>query len=155
MTEEIDATNMAHADNVAPECKNILKVRDDPVPTWFSGSNGKYKLKEHTENSWFSKNEFSNKDLRQRIEPWLPSRHAILLGWASELPVLVQMNHLPNEHRPKSDDPDFWAVWSGIDSKGNPVERPVDWKVISDDWQQMSATQPVDVNGKVRSNPNE
>jgi hypothetical protein len=65
------------------------------------------------------------------------------------------MNHLPNEHRPKSDDPDFWAVWSGIDSKGNPVERPVDWKVISDDWQQMSATQPVDVNGKVRSNPNE
>jgi hypothetical protein len=73
MTEEIDATNMAHADNVAPECKNILKVRDDPVPTWFSGSNGKYKLKEHTENSWFSKNEFSNKDLRQRIEPWLTS----------------------------------------------------------------------------------
>jgi hypothetical protein len=62
---------------------------------------------------------------------------------------------VPNEHRPKSYDPDFWAVWSGIDSKGNPVERPVDLKVISDDWQQMSATQPVDVNGKVRSNPNE
>jgi len=74
--------------------------------------------------------------------PSLASRHAILLGWASELPVLVQMNHLPNEHRPKSDDPDFWAVWSGTDSKGNPVERPVDWKVISDDWQQIPATQP-------------
>lgn len=74
--------------------------------------------------------------------PSLPSRHAILLGWASELPVLVQMNHLPNEHRPKSDDPDFWAVWSGIDSKGNPVERPVDWKVIADDWQQIPVTQP-------------
>lgn len=74
--------------------------------------------------------------------PSLPSRHAILLGWASELPVLVQMNHLPNEHRPKSDDPDFWAVWSGIDSEGNPVERPVDWKIITDDWQQIPATQP-------------
>lgn len=73
MTEEIGATNMAHAADVAPDCKNILKVRDDPIPAWFSGSNGKYKLKEHTEVSWLSKNEFSNKDLRQRIEPWLTS----------------------------------------------------------------------------------
>lgn len=74
--------------------------------------------------------------------PSLPSRHAILLGWASELPVLVQMNALPEQHRPKSDDPDFWAVWSGKDSKDQPVERPVDWKTIADDWQQINA--PVD-----------
>jgi hypothetical protein len=73
MTEEIDATNMAHAAEMAPECKNILKVRDDPIPAWFSGSNGKCKLNENTEVSWLSKNEFSNKDLRQRIEPWLTS----------------------------------------------------------------------------------
>ena len=71
--------------------------------------------------------------------PSLPSRHAILLGWASELPVLVQMTALPEQHRPKSDDPDFWAVWSGKDSKDQPVERPVDWKTIADDWQQISA----------------
>lgn len=71
--------------------------------------------------------------------PSLPSRHAILLGWASELPVLVQMNALPEQHRPKSDDPDFWAVWSGKDSKDQPVERPVDWKTIADDWQQINA----------------
>ena len=75
--------------------------------------------------------------------PSLPSRHAILLGWASELPVLVQMNTLPDEHRPKSDDPDFWAVWSGKDNKGEAVERSVDWKAITDDWQQVSTTQPV------------
>lgn len=74
--------------------------------------------------------------------PSLPSRHAILLGWASELPVLVQMNALPEQHRPKSDDPDFWAVWSGKDSKDQPVGRPVDWKTIADDWQQINA--PVD-----------
>jgi len=72
--------------------------------------------------------------------PSLPSRHAILLGWASELPVLVQMNALPEQHRPKSDDPDFWAVWSGQDSKGVQVERTVDWKSIADDWQQRSVT---------------
>jgi len=71
--------------------------------------------------------------------PSLPSRHAILLGWASELPVLVQMNALPEQHRPKSDDPDFWAVWSGQNSKGQAVERNVDWKTIADHWQQIGA----------------
>lgn len=68
--------------------------------------------------------------------PSLPSRNAILLGWASELPVLVQMSALPEEHRPKSDDPDFWAVWSGLDNDGRLVKREVDWTSISDDWQQ-------------------
>lgn len=75
--------------------------------------------------------------------PSLPSRHAILLGWASELPVLVQMKALPEQHRPKSDDPDFWAVWSGKDSKGMAVERSVDWRAITDDWQQVSETTPL------------
>lgn len=75
--------------------------------------------------------------------PSLPSRHAILLGWASELPVLVQMNSLPEAHRPKSDDPDFWAVWSGegldIDEWDDPQERTVDWQAVANDWQQNSA----------------
>jgi uncharacterized protein len=72
--------------------------------------------------------------------PSLPSRHAILLGWASELPVLVQMNALPEKHRPKSEDPDFWAVWTGKDRDGEAVDRKVDWKQIADDWQQLAAT---------------
>lgn len=83
--------------------------------------------------------------------PSLPSRHAILLGWASELPVLVQMNQLPDGQRPKSDDPDFWAVWSGEglekNEKDEPVERSVNWKEIADDWQQISA--PVAANDLV------
>ncbi len=73
--------------------------------------------------------------------PSLPSRHAILLGWASELPVLVQMNNLPTEQRPKSEDPDFWAVWSGDGLKkndqGNLEERSVDWQAIAADWQRL------------------
>lgn len=72
--------------------------------------------------------------------PSLPPRHAILLGWASELPVLVQMNELPESYRPKSDDPDFWAVWSGADYAGRSVTRDVDWKTIADDWQQPGGT---------------
>ena len=74
-----------------------------------------------------------------RDVPSLPSRHAILLGWASELPVLVKMSALPEQHRPKSEDPDFWAVWSGQDKNGEKAERKVDWKAIADDWQQINA----------------
>lgn len=69
--------------------------------------------------------------------PLLPARQAILLGWASELPVLVQMSELPEMYRPKSGDPDFWAVWSGVDREGQPVERRINWKEIADDWQQL------------------
>jgi len=60
--------------------------------------------------------------------PSLPSRNAILLGWASELPVSVQMNYLKEEHRPQSNDPDYWNVWTN-------KERVVNWKAIADDWQ--------------------
>ena len=60
--------------------------------------------------------------------PILPSRHAILLGWASELPILVRMNELPKEQRPQSDDPDFWNVWTG----GR--ECDMDWTRIEEDW---------------------
>ena len=63
--------------------------------------------------------------------PSLPSRHAILLGWASELPVLVRMKELTEKQRPQSDDPDFWDVWSGTTKE----PRTVNWQQIADDWQ--------------------
>lgn len=62
--------------------------------------------------------------------PSLPARQAILLGWASELPVLVEMNALPEAQRPKSNDPDYWQVWSGA------ADRSVDWAEVAADWQQ-------------------
>lgn len=65
--------------------------------------------------------------------PSLPSRQAVLLGWASELPVLVEIDEIPEEYRPKSDDPDYWGVWSGE------KRRDVDWKSVADDWQQDTA----------------
>lgn len=67
--------------------------------------------------------------------PSLPSQHAILLGWASELPVLVKMDDLPKTQQPHSDDPDFWNVWLGHDGEGNEVVRKAEWKPIADDWQ--------------------
>ena len=65
--------------------------------------------------------------------PMLPSRHAILLGWASELPVLVRMNELSKKQRPQSDDPDFWDVWTGK------RECDINWKKIEEDWIGASA----------------
>ena len=68
--------------------------------------------------------------------PSLPSQHAILMGWASELPVLVKMKSLTKEQQPHSDDPDFWDVWTRKDEEGNPVERNSDWGEIVREWQQ-------------------
>lgn len=66
--------------------------------------------------------------------PSLPSQNAILLGWASELPVLVKMNDLPKSHQPHSDDPDFWSVWTR-EAEGKTIERKPNWKTVADDWQ--------------------
>lgn len=70
--------------------------------------------------------------------PSLPSQHAVLLGWASELPVLVKMHDLPESQRPRSDDPDIWYVWTGKNEKGETVTREIDWKTVAEDWQQGS-----------------
>ncbi len=64
--------------------------------------------------------------------PVLPSRKAILLGWATPIPTLVEIKELNEEHRPKSKDPEFWDVW--INKKGS--EREIDWRKIADDWQE-------------------
>ena len=68
--------------------------------------------------------------------PSLPSQHAILMGWASELPVLVKMKNLTKEQQPHSDDPDFWDVWTRKYADGKLVERTVDWEAVVKEWQQ-------------------
>lgn len=60
--------------------------------------------------------------------PSLPSRQAVLLGWATPIPLLVEMNELAEEHRPQSSDPDFWDVWTG----NSP--RVIDWSEIVREW---------------------
>jgi len=63
--------------------------------------------------------------------PILPTRKAILLGWASPIPILVEMNELKLEYRPKSEDPDFWDVWT------RKKEREVDWSQLAEEWQNL------------------
>lgn len=62
--------------------------------------------------------------------PVLPTKKAILLGWAAPVPILVDMNELKKEHQPDSKDPDFWDVWTGKE------KRKIDWKEITDEWQK-------------------
>lgn len=64
--------------------------------------------------------------------PTLPSQYAVLVGWASELPVMVKMRTLLKEQCPQSDDPDFWDVWT------RSKDRRIDWSAISSDWQSRS-----------------
>jgi DNA helicase HerA-like ATPase len=60
--------------------------------------------------------------------PSLPSRQAILLGWAAPVPTLVEIAELPEEQRPRSSDPKFWDVWTGRE------DRRINWSDIVSDW---------------------
>ena len=61
--------------------------------------------------------------------PSLPTRRAILLGWAAPAPILVEVQEIPEEHRPHSPDPAFWDVWIGAE------RRSIDWGRIARAWQ--------------------
>lgn len=74
--------------------------------------------------------------------PSLPSQQAILLGWASELPVMVRMDDLPKSQQPHSDDPDFWHVWVGRNAEGCEVVRKAEWTSIANDWQGKQSVLP-------------
>lgn len=62
--------------------------------------------------------------------PILPTKKAILLGWAAPIPIIVEMHNLDEHHRPKSKDPEFWEVWTGVE------KREINWKEIAEEWQK-------------------
>jgi hypothetical protein len=66
--------------------------------------------------------------------PTLPTRHAILLGWATPVPVLVEMRDLPREQRPDSDDPRFWESWCAL---GDPQFT---WQPVAQSWQGVATS---------------
>ena len=65
--------------------------------------------------------------------PNLPTRRAMLLGWATPAPTLVEVQEIPEKYRPHSPDPAFWAVWTGED------ERSIDWIKVVHRWQKRAA----------------
>jgi DNA helicase HerA-like ATPase len=79
--------------------------------------------------------------------PILPTRKAILLGWATPIPMLIEINELKKEHTPQSKDPDFWKVWTGENA------RPIDWTPIANEWQGRSTSGAADPPDTVESSP--
>lgn len=71
--------------------------------------------------------------------PSLPSQAAILLGWASQLPVMVRMNDLPDHQQPRSSDPDFWGVWLRLDKRREDRVKEVSWEPLVREWQSESS----------------
>jgi len=63
--------------------------------------------------------------------PSLPSRRAVLLGWAAPAPILVEMEELPEAWRPHSPDPAFWKVWTGDQ------DRKIDWTAVARAWTSV------------------
>lgn len=74
--------------------------------------------------------------------PILPTKKAILLGWAAPIPLIVEMNTLEEKDRPKSKDPEFWKVWVGEE------DRLINWEEIADEWQVKDSE---DIQGKEES----
>ena len=68
--------------------------------------------------------------------PSLPTRRAILLGWAAPAPTLVEVQEIPQKFRPHSPDPAFWDVWTGKQ------ERTIDWGKIARTWQNVDLEPP-------------
>jgi len=68
--------------------------------------------------------------------PSLPSRQAILLGWATPIPILVEIDELPETQRPHSADPDFWQVWT------REKDRRTNWKMVVDEWAKIPDDPP-------------
>lgn len=68
--------------------------------------------------------------------PSLPTRRAILLGWAAPAPTLVEVQEIAEDFRPHSPDPAFWDVWTGRE------KRHINWEKIALTWQNV-APEPV------------
>lgn len=74
--------------------------------------------------------------------PSLPSRDAILLGWASELPVIVRMNYLKEDNRPQSNDPKYWKEWTENTHSINWGDVSKDWTRVMDERQDIQNISP-------------
>ena len=59
--------------------------------------------------------------------PVLPSRNALLMGWAVDMPTIVQVEDLDRTYRPMSEDPSFFSSWIATES-------------ISTSWSDIAST---------------
>lgn len=63
--------------------------------------------------------------------PSLPAQKAIVLGAAVPLPTVVDIKDLPYGKRPKSDNPEFWKVWT------RESNRSLSWDDVIGEWTNI------------------
>ena len=61
--------------------------------------------------------------------PSLPAAEAVVLGAVTPIPVLAQIRHLEPKHRPRSENPPFWATWT------RRRKLKLDWSGVAAEWQ--------------------
>ena len=67
--------------------------------------------------------------------PSLPSRRAILLGWAAAAPVMVDIHELKEHELPHSPDPQYWNTWT------RNRFTDVVWQEVAQAWQGDTSSQ--------------
>ena len=60
--------------------------------------------------------------------PALPSRTAVLMGWASEVPMMIQIAELDPAYRPSSEDPHILQEWSNPSSSTSWIDVVERWE---------------------------
>ena len=63
--------------------------------------------------------------------PSLPTKKAIVLGAAVPIPTVVDIKDLPYGKRPKSDNPEFWRVWTRKN------DRSTSWNEVVENWTNI------------------
>ena len=73
--------------------------------------------------------------------PALPAQMALIVGWALDIPTLVQMADLDQEYQPKSSDPDFAMAWRGE------IHPTWGWAGVAEDWvsREFTSTEAIDL----------
>ena len=61
----------------------------------------------------------------------MPAQKAIVLGAAVPIPTVVDIKDLPYGKRPKSDNPEFWKVWT------RESNRSLSWDDVIGEWTNI------------------
>jgi DNA helicase HerA-like ATPase len=64
--------------------------------------------------------------------PVLPSRSALIMGWAVDIPTIVQVDELDVRYRPQSEDPPFFRSWT------TEASADIGWADITAEWSYRS-----------------
>jgi hypothetical protein len=55
------------------------------------------------------------------------------MGWAVDLPTIVQVEDLDSAYRPRSDDPSFFRNWT------NTSESRIHWSDVASTWTRETS----------------